>query len=91
MNKIAGEFQGERISATRRLEDRLRVDLGGLEEESRRLAAAGSNSEAREAFNTLRKAALKLRGEVVIQREVAGMMMDATSAVEREFPVPAAL
>ena len=90
MHKVAGEFQDERISATRRAESRLREELCALAELAR--ADVSRSSSHAVTFNAKRKNVLKLRGELIIQREVvAGMAVDAANAVEREFPVPAAL
>jgi hypothetical protein len=81
MSKLENEFQGERVSATRRAEDRLRDEL---------LALDGLHKEV-DAFNAKRKTTLKLRSELIIQREASGLTIDTTNVVEREFPVPPAL
>lgn len=81
LDKLAGEFQAERVSATRRAEDKLRLALASLQDR-----AGGA-----EAFNLKRMGALKLRSELIIQREVCGIVTGTAGSVEREFPVPAAM
>ena len=79
LNKLEGEFQGERVSATRRAEDRLREELRALD---------GLRGDV-VAFNDKRKNIITLRTELVIQREASGRITGAASGVEREFIVPA--
>ena len=81
LNKLEAEFQGERVSATRRAEDKLRAELCALE--SLRADA--------QAFNAKRKAILNLRMELVIQREASGRTTNTASGVEREYPIPASV
>jgi hypothetical protein len=89
-NKLQGEFMGERVSSTRRAEDKLRFEVDDLAA----LAAAlkgGASAEATAAFNARRKAAMKLRFELIVQREVSGLGTNAAATVEADFPLPASL
>ena len=97
--KLQVEFQGERVGATRRAEDKLRHELTQLQclaDELRISQSAPSSTSlgaheqrAREdAFNKKRGVALKLRGELIVQREVCGIVTNTANGVEREFPIP---
>ena len=81
LRKLEGEFQGERICATRRAEDKLREELSAL----------GDLRDDVAAFNAKRRRILTLRAELVIQREASGRTTDTANGVEREFPVPVSM
>jgi hypothetical protein len=88
LSKLQAEFTGERINATRRAEDRLRSETEVL---ATLRKSAEDSATAREAFVVKRKALLALRNELVIQRELSGIVRGTASGVEREFPLPGAL
>lgn len=92
-DKLQNEFQGERIDTTKRAEEKLIFELKILNDMEIKYKKGGidSNNEMKDLFNLKRKQVLKMRGELIIQREVSGLSFDASSMVERTFPVPPSL
>ena len=81
VDKLSREFAGERVSAAQRAETKLSQELAALD--GLRLSGAPAD-----AFNAQRAAVLRLRGELIVQREASGRTIEQTAAVEKQFPVP---
>jgi len=91
-DKLEGEFMEERVSSSRKLEDKLRWEVDELADLVANLASDKEpSSVAKEAFDAKRSAALKLRSDLIVQREVSGLRINATATAEAGFPLPAEL
>jgi hypothetical protein len=94
LNKLQSEFQGERISSTKRAEERLRHEIQSLVDLKVQISSSVVSvkqdkiAELREMFDHKRKQAIKLRNELVIQREVSGFGTNVVRQVEKDFQIP---
>lgn len=84
MSKIQHELDGEKISNSIRLQDKLKDVI----DKCHKARAGAVDTRGRMVYNTIRKKALQLRQDLITQKEAAGMMTDATSTVEAAFPIP---
>lgn len=100
IHKLQDEFQGERIDTTKRAEDKLTYELKILNDQllvfqnnSNNKLSSDKLTVDKETFNLKRKLVLKLRGELIIQKEVSSsnQSFDASKIVESTYPIPAAL
>lgn len=82
MNLLKHDIGSESVSNTARLQGKLE----GIIKELATMPSA--TSIEKDKYDQLRKQAIDLRNQVIIQREAAGFTRDNASVVESAFPIP---
>ena len=82
MNSLKHDIGSESVSNTARLQAK-------FEEVVKKLKSMSTESSSQKIkFDRVRKTAIDLRNQLIIQREVAGFTTDNTSVIETAFPIP---
>jgi hypothetical protein len=82
MNSLKHDIGSESVSNTARLQRK-------VEEHISKLKSLPMNTPAQEGeYDKLRKKAVELRNQLIIQRDAAGFTTDNTSVIESAYPIP---